>query len=333
MTILPYETPSLARPAERRWTRWLTLLGPLMGLVFVYGLFALIGPASFSTSANLVTMARQTVIVGTAALGMTVIIISAGIDLSVGSMIALTTVVVAALLRDGAPPAVAALAGIGAATLCGLANGVLVASLRVGPFIVTLGMLLVLRGLARGAAGNAKIDAPPGWLAELMAVLPPERAWMVLPPGVWVMLGLAAGVAGVLRYTRLGRHAYAVGSNEQTARLCGVPVARVKVSVYALGGLLTGVAGLMQYSRLSVGDPTVATGLELDVIAAVVIGGGSLAGGEGSVLGTLAGAMIMTVIRAGCDQMDVEDWVQQIITGAIIICAVTLDRLRSRRAG
>jgi ribose transport system permease protein len=150
--------------------------------------------------------------------------------------------------------------------------------------------------------------------------------------GVWVMILLAAGTAAVLRYTRLGRHAFAIGSNELTARLCGVPVERVKVFVYALGAAFAGLAGVMQFSRLTVGDPTVAVGLELDVIAAVVIGGGSLSGGEGSVLGTVIGALIMIVIRSGCSHMGLPNWVQEIVTGLIIVAAVALDRLRQRRA-
>jgi ribose/xylose/arabinose/galactoside ABC-type transport system permease subunit len=136
----------------------------------------------------------------------------------------------------------------------------------------------------------------------------------------------------MLRSTRLGRHIYAIGSNEQTARLCGVRVNRVKVLVYSMSAGFAGVAGVMQFSRLTVGDPTVAVGLELDVIAAVVIGGGSLSGGEGSVLGTLVGALIMTVIRSGCSQMGLPNWVQEIVTGGIIVLAVALDRWRHRRA-
>ena len=143
------------------------------------------------------------------------------------------------------------------------------------------------------------MDAPITWLNGLLASLGPGQRWLLVSWGVWIMLGLALMVAGLLRYTRLGRHTFAIGSSEATARLCGVPVERVKVLVYTLSAALAGLAGLMQFSRLTVGDPTVAGGAELDVIAAVVIGGGSLAGGEGSVLGTLVGALIMTVIRSG----------------------------------
>jgi ribose transport system permease protein len=142
--------------------------------------------------------------------------------------------------------------------------------------------------------------------------------------------GCAGG--GLLRYTRLGRHIFAVGSNEQTARLCGVATDRVKVIVYAINGMLIGLAGLLQFSRLTVGDPTVAMGLELDVIAAVVIGGGSLSGGEGSILGSIVGALIMTTIRSGCSQMGLPNWVQEIVTGLIIVLAVAIDRFRHRKA-
>ncbi|MCC6396062.1 MAG: ABC transporter permease [Bacteroidetes bacterium] len=315
----------------KRFSSLAQTLGPLAGLLFIFGLFAVIGPESFSSSNNLETIARQTAIVGTAALGMTLIIISGGIDLSVGSIIAFVTVVIAALLQAGVDPFLAALGGAGAGILCGFINGFLITRLRVVPFIVTLGTLLVVRGAAKGFAHEQKIDAPLTWLKELLAALPPGEGWRIVPWGVWLTLALAFVVAGVLVYTRLGRHIIAVGSNEQTARLCGVPVDRVKVIVYSLGGLFAGVAGVLQFSRLTVGDPTVAMGVELDVIAAVVIGGGSLSGGEGSIAGTIVGALIMTVIRSGCAQMGLPNWVQEMVTGGIIVVAVALDRWRQRR--
>ncbi|UCC23690.1 MAG: ABC transporter permease [Planctomycetota bacterium] len=317
------------------WRSLLNTVGPVLALLVVYGLFAMIAPASFRTARNLETIARQTTIVGMAALGMTLVIISGGIDLSVGSVVALSTVVIAWLLqRAGAGPITAALGGVAAAGFFGLVNGLLITRLRVVPFIVTLGMMLVVRGTAKGIGRNQKIDVDPEllrWLEDLLASVGAEQGWMLLPPGVWLLIILAVAMAAVLRYTRLGRHTFAIGSNEQTARLCGVAVERVKVLVFALGGAFAGLAGLMQFSRLTVGDPTVAVGLELDVIAAVVIGGGSLGGGEGSILGTMVGALIMTVIASGCTQMGLPNWVQEIITGAIIIVAVALDRLRHRR--
>ena len=135
----------------------------------------------------------------------------------------------------------------------------------------------------------------------------------------------------MLRYTRFGRHVFAIGSNERMARLCGVAIARTKILVYTLSAALAGMAGLLQFSKLSVGDPTVAIGLELDVIAAVIIGGGSLTGGRGTVLGTIIGAAIMTIIQVGCSQKGLPNWVQQIVTGGIIVVAVALDRVRSTR--
>jgi ribose transport system permease protein len=311
---------------------WLSRLGPILGLLAIYLLFALIGPESFSSTANLETIARHTTIVGIASLGMTLVIIAGGIDLSVGSIIALVTVVIAALLQAGVDPLLAALAGVATGALCGLLNGVLITRVRVVPFIVTLGTLLVLRGFAKGLAQEQKIDAPITWLNDLLAALPPGQSWQLVPPGDWLLFVLALLVAAILRYTRLGRHVFAIGSNEQTARLCGVAVENVKIIVYTLSATMAGLAGVMQFSRLTVGDPTVAVGLELDVIAAVVIGGGSFSGGEGSVLGTIVGALIMTVIRSGCSQMGLPNWVQEIVTGSIIVLAVALDRLRHRKA-
>ena len=325
------------------WRHWLNTLSPVIALFVVFELFVLIAPSSFATARNMEMIARQTTIVGIAALGMTLVIISGGIDLSVGSIVALSTVVIAWLLRyAGVGPLTAAIGGVAAAALFGLLSGILITRLRVVPFIVTLGMMLVVRGAAKGIGREQKIDVDPEqlrWLDELLASVPQDSRMALpivgrlpaLPPGVWMMIFLAIGMAALLRYTRLGRHTFAIGSNEQTARLCGVAVERVKILVYTLCGAFAGLAGVMQFSRLTVGDPTVAVGLELNVIAAVVIGGGSLAGGEGSILGTLVGALIMTVIASGCTQIGYPNWVQEIITGAIIVIAVALDRLRHRR--
>ena len=303
--------------------------GPLLGLVFVSIIFgSLIGPRFFN-GANLELIARQTAIVCTTALGMTMVIVSAGIDLSVGSVVALTTVVIAVLLRADVGPAAAALAGVIAAALCGVANGVLITGLRVIPFIVTLGTMILLRGAAKGLADERRIEAPHTWLNDLLRTLDPDSALLV-PAGIWLVVALALIVGGTLGYTRFGRHLFSVGSNERTARLCGVAVERTKIAVYTAAATLAGVAGVLQFSRLSVGDPTVAIGLELSVIAAVIIGGGSLTGGRGSVTGTILGACTMAVIQIGCSQHGLPNWLQEIVTGAIIVLAVGLDRWRSR---
>lgn len=313
-----------------KWLRVHPWVGPLLALFVVYLLFVALAPETFARVDNLTTMARQTVVVGIAAAGMTLIILQGGIDLSVGSSVALSTVVVALALRSGAPGLVAVAAGVGACSLAGFSNGALVTGLGISPFIVTLGTMSALRGLAKGLADEQKIDAPSRWLDGLLAPLSPGMRWAVFPPGVWVMLVCAVVVAATVRYTRFGRHVVALGSNEATARLCGVPITRTKLLVYGAAGALAGLAGVMEFSTLTVGDPTDSIGLELEVIAAVVIGGGSLSGGEGSVAGSLIGAALMTVIRTGCTHLGIDNWVQEIVTGAIIVAAVAVDRLRSR---
>ena len=304
--------------------------GPVLGLFFVALVFGILIGARFFLPGNLELLARQTAIVAAAALGMTVVIVSGGIDLSVGSVVAMTTVVIALLLGQGWSPLAAALAGVASAAVCGLINGLLITTLRVVPFIVTLGTMILVRGAAKGFADERRIEAPQTWLNNLLRTTAPDERGL-LPAGVWLVLLLALLVGGLLRYTRFGRHVFAIGSNERTARLCGVAVPRTKILIYTIGAMFAGVAGVLQFSRLSVGDPTVAEGLELDVIAAVIIGGGSLLGGRGTVFGTLLGATTMAVIQIGCAQKGYPNWVQQIVTGAIIVLAVALDRWRQGR--
>ena len=309
-------------------TSWLHRLGPLAGLALVVLLFTVLRPGQFATPGNLEIMLLQTAVVATAALGMTLVIASGGIDLSVGAQIALATVTLASLLARGWSPAAAVVATVAGGLACGGLIGGLVTGLRLPPFIVTLGMWGGLRGLAKGLAGETMVVAPATWLNDLLTALPPERRWLLVPAGVWLTILLAMAVAVVLQTTRLGRHILAIGSSEPTARLCGVAVERTKLVVYALAGALAAVAGVLQYAYLTVGDPTTALGMELDVIAAVVIGGASLAGGRGSVAGTLVGALIMTAVANGCTKLDLPNWVQEIVTGVIIVAAVALDRFR-----
>ena len=191
--------------------------------------------------------------------------------------------------------------------------------------------MLLVRGAAKGLADERRIEAPVTWLNGLLRTVR-DGSGMILPWGIWLAIVLAIVVAVTLQFTRFGRHLFAIGSNERTARLCGVRVERSKLALYTVSGAFAGLAGVMEFSRLSVGDPTVAIGAELSVIAAVIIGGGSLAGGKGTVVGTSAGAGIMTVIQIGCSQYGLQNWVQEIVTGTIIVFAVALDRLRSKRA-
>lgn len=303
---------------------------PLLALLLVYLLFAALAPETFARPINLVTMARQTVVVGIAAAGMTLVIVSGGIDLSVGSSVALTTVVLARALNAGASPWTASLLAILVALSGGLLIGSAVSWLRITPFVVTLGAMTILRGSAKGLAGEQKVDANAQGLDGLLGVLPPERSWMLFPAGVWTLIGVLILTAALLRYTRFGRHVFAVGSNERTARLCGVPVEAIKLGAYGLAGALAGLAGVMEFATLTVGDPTDSVGLELEVIAAAVIGGASLQGGEGSILGSVIGAALMTVIKTGCVHLGLPNYVQEVVTGVIIVVAVGLDRLRHR---
>lgn len=307
------------------------LAGLLIAWLAVFCFFIWRVGGEFAGRANIETLLRQTAIVALASLGTTFIIVSGGIDLSIGSVVAFVTVVIAAVVQAGHGPLMGLLAGVLAGTLAGLVNGLLITRLKVGPFIVTLGTMGLFRGLATGLAHEQKIDAPETWLNRILATLEPKDRWQLVPVGVWFTFALAILSAWLLRRTVFGRHVVAVGSNEHAARLCGVPIDRVKLLVYVFGGLTVGLAGLMQFSRLTVGDPTVAVGLELDVIAAAVIGGASLNGGQGSIAGTLLGALLLQTIRSGAAQMDLPNYVQDIVTGAIIVVSVTLDRFRTRR--
>ena len=308
----------------------MSLFGPFIGLGIIILLFSILEPERFPTAYNFMTVANQTVIVALAAMGMTYIIISGGIDLSVGSVIALTTVVTAIATKAGINPLIAALAGIVAASLTGMLNGLLIGYMRIIPFITTLGMMGIARGAAKWLGNQQKVDAPMSWLMDLMTTSPAQK-WMLVSPGVWLMIISAVIIAFLLKYSLFGRYTSAIGSNESTARLCGIRVERMKFLIYTFGGFMTGLAGVMQFSRLTVGDPTVAIGKELDVIAAVVIGGGSLSGGEGSILGTMIGAFIMAFLRNGSSMAGIPNYVQEIIIGVIIVGAVAIDNLRHKK--
>jgi ribose transport system permease protein len=261
---------------------------------------------------------------------MTIVIIGGGIDLSVGSSIALAGVVAALGLRTGWAPAAAVGAAVLVGGLVGLVNGLVVTRLKVVPFIATLGMLGVARGTAKWVAEEQTVNTPATWVNGL-AVTFPSPEWLLLAPGLWLTLALAIVVAVVLRRTVFGRRVFALGSNEAAARACGVHTDRLKLWIYSLAGFFFGLSGVMQMSRLRQGDPTVAAGTELDVIAAVVIGGGSLSGGEGGILGSMVGALIMAFLRNGSQQMGWPNYIQEIIIGIIIVIAVALDRFRTSR--
>jgi ribose transport system permease protein len=373
-------TNSLSRHSLRRALRG---GGPFLGLLVTWLLFGLaVGPL-FTSWANTELMLLQTAVVGTAAIGALWVIVSGGIDLSVGSAIALATMVGAMVLRAGGHWTVAALAtaatgtgigfvigalvtgalvrvvlaiaagglvavfggdviwnepsslaqlgrlglGIGTAAVVFVATRRLPWQLPLSPFLVTLGLWGALRGLAKGLGDNQPIrfDRAPG-LETLM-----QLGEALLPIGVWIMFAVAAVMLVVARATVFGRHVFALGANREAARLSGVDVVRTEIGVYVLSGACAGIAALLQLAYLSMGDPTTAQGHELKAIAAAVIGGASLTGGEGSIIGTLAGAFVMTVVDNGCTKLGLDNWVQEVVTGAIIVGAVALDRWRQTR--
>ncbi|GJQ28567.1 MAG: ribonucleotide-diphosphate reductase subunit alpha [Phycisphaerae bacterium] len=306
-------------------------LAPLLGLLAVVVIFALIPPHPPISLLDLRTVAVHAVLVSTIGLGMTLVVIAGGIDLSVGSMLALACVISALAARQGWPAPMVVLAGVATGVLCGAYNGVLIASLRLPAFIVTLGTLGLFRGLGKWIAGPGTVKAPTQGLDVLMDPTPPHAFWL-FAPGVWLTAVLAALAAFTLHRTVFGRHVVAIGSNETAARFAAIPLRTRRIQIYALLGACTGLAGALQFARLTVGDPTVAVGIELEVIAAVVIGGASLAGGTGSILGTLAGAVMMAYLRNRCSALGWPNFVQELIVGHVIIAAVLLDTLRRRRA-
>ena len=325
------------------------MLGRLAALAAVYAFFAILTPAGkgFMSDANTQLMLQDIAVVAMAAIGMTLVIIAGGIDLSAGSAIALSMITTAYVLNLGpedaklvtqhpvALPLLALASAVAVSVFIGFVNGALVTWLRIVPFIITLGTMQMARGLAKLVANEQNIYPPAEvqdlWIARLLDPSKNLYTWPFLPLAVWLVIGAAVLTALFLRYTRLGRHIFALGSNEKTAVLCGVPVSRTKIAVYMLGGLFSGLAGVLFFARLgAIGQPTEAIGYELFVIAAAVIGGASLLGGRGTILGTMIGALIITILRNGGVKMGWPQYTQEIVMGAVIIVAVAIDNLRQR---
>lgn len=309
---------------------------PAISLVVVALAFYVAYPDRPLTILDVRTILAQSVIVGLAALGMTIVIVSGGIDLSVGSGVALCGVIAAkAMQLESLPPALmpilAILVAAGAGMLCGVYNGALIVGLRLPPFIVTLGTLGLFRGVAKWLSGSSSVYGEPRWLQRVVQT-EPQPAWLLVAPAVWVLVAIAALVGIGLSRTVRGRQVVAIGSNQEAARRSGVKIGRVKLSIYAACGLLTGLAGVVQYARLSgSGDPTGNIGLELNAVAAVVIGGASFSGGYASVFGTLCGTVLMMLLENRCAAAGWQTYVQELVVGHIIIAAVALDQWRRVR--
>jgi len=299
---------------------------PFLSLTILFVALSIASPY-FLTANNLASVARQTAVFNTMALGMTIVIVAGGIDLSVGSILGLSGLVGTMALEAGYPIIVGVLVGIAVGTACGFLNGLMITRLRINAFIVTLGTLGIFRGLALIISNGLPVHRIPSGFAFLG-----EGNLLRVPFVVWLLVICAVVTHFVLENTRLGRYAFAIGSNQTAAIYAGIPVAFHTVAVYAIGGALTGLAGMIEASRLMTGQPTAGLGYELQAIAAVVIGGGSLNGGEGSVVGTLIGAFIMGLLSNGADLLNISNYWQQVIIGSVIILAVTLDEFRKRRA-
>ncbi|SFB77374.1 ABC transporter permease [Tropicimonas isoalkanivorans] len=313
----------------------------LAGLVLLVIAFSLANGA-FHTMSNAVTIALQTSTIAFIGLGATLTIITAGIDLSLGSVLALAGVVSALSAQVGIPVPIAMLIGVLTGAVCGLFNGLVVTRLKLPPFIATLGMMMIARGVALQITGARPVSGLPesfgtlggGSLFRIVEMAPngfPKVIFPGIPYPVILMAILAVAVAVMLRKTSFGRHLYAIGSNEEAARLSGVKVDRVKTGAYILSGAMAGIAGIVLMSRLVTGQPNEGVAYELDAIAAAVIGGTSLAGGVGTISGTIIGAFIIGILRNGLNMNGVSFFIQMIIIGLVIIATVWIDQLRNRK--
>src|SRR5712671_2809268 len=317
-----------APPTPAKSGRELFMIQRLLPFLTLFVLFVALCIASphFLTNTNLSSVARQTAVINIMALGMTMIIITGGIDLSVGAILAMGGLLGTMAMEKGLSIPAGVLIGILTGLACGFANGIMITSLRIEPFIVTLGTLGIFRGTALIISNGLPVHRIPQQFSFLG-----EGNLLGVPCVLWILVACGLATHVVLEHTRLGRYTFAIGSNREAAVYAGIPVKFHTTAVYAIGGMLTGLAGMIEASRLMTGQPTAGQGYELQAIAAVVIGGGSLHGGEGSVTGTLIGAFIMGLLSNGSDLRGVSPYLQQAIIGAVIILAVTLDELRKRR--
>ncbi len=297
-------------------------LGPFIALLVVAAGLAVMSP-DFLTVANLLNVMRQVSINALIAFGMTLVILLGGIDLSVGSILALSSVFTATLISRGTDPVVATLVGIASGAVMGAANGLVIAKGKVAPFIATLGTMTILRGLALVVSNGSPVT---GINSDFFTMLGGGYVADLIPiPVIWMALMFAV-MWFVLKKTVFGRHVYAVGGNEEASRLSGVSVDRVKIWVYTLSGAMSAMAGIILTSRLNSAQPTAGAGYELDAIAAVVLGGTSLTGGRGWIFGTLVGALLIGVLNNGLNLLGVSSFYQQVIKGVVILLAVLIDR-------
>jgi ribose transport system permease protein len=302
-------------------------------LIIIFVVFAILSPF-FRTWDNVSSILVATAVNGVLALGVTFVIITAGIDLSVGTVMTLSAVMTGVVVTNmGLPVPLGIVAGLLTGTAAGMISGLFISRMKIPPFIATLGMMMIARGLALVISDVKPIyfnDTPMFREIMMGSVVGAVVPGLNVPNAVFILFGAALVAAFILAKTVLGRYAIAIGSNEEATRLSGVNVANWKTAIYALGGAFSGLAGVMIASRLNSAQPALGVGYELEAIAAVVIGGTSLSGGEGTILGTLIGALIMSTLTNGLRIMSVPQEWQMVITGLIVILAVWLDILRRR---
>lgn len=313
---------------------WLKKFLPFISLIVLCVLipsceyFVLGHDPKFITAGNLAAIARQTAVITIMAMGMTMVMVSGGIDLSVGSIVGLSAVVGSLSLVGGRHMVITGiLISIIVGALCGMVNGSAVTTLKIPAFIVTLGAMGIYRGLGLYISnGNAIVGLPEsaGYLAE-------KTILGLIPLPLILVVALAVIVHVALSRMKLGRYCYALGSNIEAARYAGINIWRYQITYYTILGALSGLAGAIETSRTVTGQPNAGETYELNVIASVVIGGGSLSGGQGTVVGTIIGSLIMGVLANGGNLLQISPFIQKIVIGAVIVLAVTFDEFQRRR--
>ncbi|MBI9106104.1 MAG: ABC transporter permease [Spirochaetales bacterium] len=301
-------------------------IGVLAIILVVFFAFLTITTDKFLSINNLANLARQTSIVGIIAVGMTFVIISSGMDLSVGSVLALGGIIGSMIMRDGYPIPLAILAAIAVGIVVGLVNGVIINDLKVTPFIATLGMMYIVRAIVMLISNASYISPLPKSFIRFAA-----DTYFYIPTLtiIWILVAIIASF--VVKYTRLGRNIFAIGCNTECARLSGINIRKNTYLVYMLVSALASFSGVLTAGRLATGLPMAGNGYELQVIAAVVVGGGSLAGGEGTIIGTLLGAILIATIGNGGNLLGVNPHILNIIIGSLIIISVYIDGLNKKK--
>lgn len=337
MSEPPPQPGVLKAPAGPSFRPLRRLVAPLIALILLAGFFAWRTGGRYLKQDNLADILNQAALIVIVGVGVTLVIIAGGIDLSVGAVVAFSgTLAAVMLLKSGQAVWVSALAAVLAGAAIGFFNGFLTVRTRLHPFIITLGSMMIFRGLALSLteAQNTGL-LPPGFLAFASGEFPLGGTRVLVIPHLLVLyIVIVACVAQLmLSRTRLGRYCFAIGSNAASARLSGIPVDRCLTLYFTLAGLLFGCGGVVQAARIRIGQPTVAEGMELEAIAAAVIGGNSLSGGQGSVIGTVLGALLMASLRVGLRMLNLQPYWQTVSLGAAIIIAVIYDRASRRRSG